>query len=165
MEEQFNLFCEGARLIFQRWTLLRLAVSNEWGGVESTTYAEELFEDVMYIFKENAELYADEVEEYIDERISADFNCVDEDRSSRGVAEELLALSTEIKSGNLSKLEKLREDAAAGRVPSTVDCVCNESEDEGSDMEDVEEDKEDKEKKDRSRFTEPDDDGWVTVKK
>lgn len=43
-------FEEGARLLFQQWTALRLAVENQWGGQNSDEKAQWLLQDTIQWF-------------------------------------------------------------------------------------------------------------------
>jgi len=44
-------FTKGTRCVFQRWTVIQLAVQQGWGGGESDQKAGELVEDTLFLFQ------------------------------------------------------------------------------------------------------------------
>lgn len=56
-------FEEGARIVFQRWTALNLAVENQWGGPTSAEKAQQIYNECIAWFYASKEHYEDDLEE------------------------------------------------------------------------------------------------------
>ena len=54
MEEAFNT---AVRAVFYRWTTLRLAVTNGWGGGDAKQKEEDLILDVLGLFRRGRHLF------------------------------------------------------------------------------------------------------------
>jgi hypothetical protein len=53
-QELENLFITGVRATFYRWTVLRLAVQNGWGGGNAVQKEEDMILDVLGLFGKGA---------------------------------------------------------------------------------------------------------------
>lgn len=111
-------FEEGVRLIFDRWTALKLAVEQGWGGTQSREKALDVLDDVVDWFYRRKEHYDDELEEELQAALSEDFNCDCEDGSPLAVAKALTGLYRDLCQGSMAELERLRATAPA----STQSC-------------------------------------------
>eukprot|EP00873_Tetraselmis_striata_P003281 jgi/Tetstr1/423545/TSEL_014218.t1 len=116
-------FEEGCRLVFDRWTALKLAVEQGWGGPQSTDKALDVLDDVADWFYRRKDHYEDELEEELTAALSEDFNCDCEDGSPLQVAKALTELYRELCKGDLSGLERLRATAPASTQSCRVEQV------------------------------------------
>jgi len=48
--QSIGVFCEGIGLLLFRWSALRTAIENEWGGRESLVKADQLVTDILSWF-------------------------------------------------------------------------------------------------------------------
>ncbi|GLT90492.1 hypothetical protein SLE2022_084210 [Rubroshorea leprosula] len=132
--ESVPLFQEGIGLLLSRWSVLQLAVENEWGGRDSRRKAELLLSDVFSFFNNSKEpLYIDDLENILEESLLS-LNTMAEDGSIEEVAEKLMIVHEECLEGNYQSIEKMR---AANRSPVThVRQFNDEDEDEDEDEDD-----------------------------
>ncbi|XP_028783970.1 pre-rRNA-processing protein TSR2 homolog [Neltuma alba] len=107
--DSIPIFNEGIALVLHRWSALRMAVENEWGGRESRQKAERLGSDLLFWFTQSkGPLYIDDLEEKLDEGMVS-LNMEVEDGSIEEVAEKLMILHEECLEGNFRSIEILRE--------------------------------------------------------
>lgn len=57
--EAFARFQQGCESVFRQWTVLELAVHNEWGGPASAAKAGKLVGEVMELFQSPERIYKD----------------------------------------------------------------------------------------------------------
>ncbi|VWU52467.1 pre-rRNA-processing protein TSR2, putative, partial [Hepatocystis sp. ex Piliocolobus tephrosceles] len=75
-----NLLLEGINLLFDKWTVLCLAVENNWGGIRSEEKKKSLIKYVhSYLLSNN--LSKDKLSEYLKDEMSSLFNVELEDES------------------------------------------------------------------------------------
>ncbi|XP_045817247.1 pre-rRNA-processing protein TSR2 homolog [Trifolium pratense] len=104
-----EIFQEGIALVFSRWSALRLAVENEWGGRNSHIKAQQFAADIFSWFTQSRDpLYIDDLETLLEEG-ALEFNLGIEDGSVEEVAEELMIMHEECLAGNFGSVERLRE--------------------------------------------------------
>ncbi|GAU32514.1 hypothetical protein TSUD_317200 [Trifolium subterraneum] len=104
-----EVFQEGISLVLSRWSALRTAVENEWGGRNSHIKAQQFAADIFSWFTQSKDpLYIDDLETLLDEG-ALSFNLQIEDGSVEEVAEELMIMHEECLSGNFGSVERLRE--------------------------------------------------------
>ncbi|XP_014492746.1 uncharacterized protein LOC106755156 [Vigna radiata var. radiata] len=126
--QSIGVFNEGIGLLLFRWSALRTAVENEWGGRESRVKADQLVADVLSWFTQSKEpLYIDDLEDILDQGMLS-LNVEVEDGSIEEVAEKLMVMHEEFLDGNFSSFENLRK-AKVEHGPHTTQIV-NEGEDE-----------------------------------
>ncbi len=103
-----NNFVRGVELIFSRWTALQLAVQNEWGGHDSLEKAK-WFEEIIvtHFGREGMKLAVDDVEDYIAQVMTNEFNVEIEDGSLRSIATSLRSLFHECIRGESKMLQSL----------------------------------------------------------
>ncbi|KAF1869611.1 hypothetical protein Lal_00017186 [Lupinus albus] len=103
------IFSEGIGLILYRWSALRTAVENEWGGRDSNLKAHQLATDLLSWFTHSKEpLYIDDLENMLEEAMLS-LNVEVEDGSVEEVAENLMVMHEEFLDGNFRSLSTLRE--------------------------------------------------------
>ncbi|KAG2695287.1 hypothetical protein I3843_07G007900 [Carya illinoinensis] len=107
--EAVPAFREGIYLVLSRWSALRLAVENEWGGRDSNRKADQLALDIISWFTQAREpLYIDDLENILDEAMLS-LNTEAEDGSIEEIAYKLMTMHEECLEGNLQSIERLRE--------------------------------------------------------
>lgn len=101
---------EGIALLFSRWTALQMAVDNGWGGPDSRCKEADFAAEVhdWFAAADPNELYIDDLEELLDDRLGVFFWTVAEDGSVAEVAEKLMVMHEECLAGNFSSVERLR---------------------------------------------------------
>ncbi|CAA7037546.1 unnamed protein product [Microthlaspi erraticum] len=138
--EEEAILNEGIGLILSRWTAMRAAVDNGWGGRDSQEKAVRTVSNVLDYFtlsKDPTDFdgLADILESGLNE-----LNTVAEDGSLEEVTETLLDLYYECLEGNFQRVEKLRltnpqTTANVVKVSSGNDEEDEDSDDEGEDTE------------------------------
>ncbi|KAK7258749.1 hypothetical protein RIF29_24334 [Crotalaria pallida] len=107
--ESIPIFSEGIGLVLFRWSALRTAVENQWGGPDSRFKADQLAADLLTWFTQSREpLYIDDLEAILDDGMFS-FNVEVNDGSVEEVAENLMVMHEECLKGNFSTIEHLRE--------------------------------------------------------
>ncbi|XP_061347707.1 uncharacterized protein LOC133293187 [Gastrolobium bilobum] len=139
--DSVRLFSEGIGLVLYRWSALRTAVENEWGGRESRLKADQLSADLLSWFTQSKEpLYIDDLESILDEGMLS-LNVEVEDGSIEEVAENLMVMHQECLQGNFRSIEILREANLKQAAHPHVTQIVNDDED----VEDEDEDDDDDE--------------------
>ncbi|OIV89624.1 hypothetical protein TanjilG_14795 [Lupinus angustifolius] len=113
--ESISMFNEGIGLILYRWSALRTAVENEWGGRESRLKAEQLAADLLSWFTQSKAMLSINVE-------------VD-DGSIEEVAENLMVMHEEFLDGNFTSIANLREANLKQSAHPHVTQIVNDDED------------------------------------
>ncbi|XP_061373380.1 uncharacterized protein LOC133315735 [Gastrolobium bilobum] len=131
-----RLFSEGIGLVLYRWSALRTAVENEWGGRESRLKADQLAADLLSWFTQSKEpLYIDDLESILDEGMLS-LNVEVEDGSIEEVAENLMVMHEECLQGNFRSIEILREANLKQAAHPQVTQIVNDDEDDDDDDDD-----------------------------
>ncbi|XP_057732487.1 uncharacterized protein LOC130947799 [Arachis stenosperma] len=137
-----SLFSEGIGFVLLRWSALRDAVENQWGGPDSRLKADNLATDILSWFTQSREpLDTDDLEDKLyDGMIS--LNVVVEDGSIKEVAKNLMVMHEECLEGNFVTIECYRQaivnQAAHPRaVPQVNDNCDDEDDDEDEEDDDV----------------------------
>jgi len=105
-------FVEGLRLIFDSWTVLRLAIDQEFGGVSSKEKGLWLLDTVIEAFEKKKGIDVEYLEELFDDVLQDEFQTIAEDGSITEVSRKIMDLFRQCIQGNYSILEELREKAA-----------------------------------------------------
>ncbi|KAK9798580.1 hypothetical protein WJX73_002507 [Symbiochloris irregularis] len=113
-----ELFEEGVAAVFHRWTALCLAISEQWGGLNSAEKAEDLYTEVINWFSKDKVHHADDLEGLMVDQLLVDFNAQIEDGSTREVAKSLVALHHDLMQGKTSILDSLRDSGPSGASAS-----------------------------------------------
>jgi len=101
------------------WPVLRIAVDSSWGGPESKQKRSWMASELLDAFESSSPSFStlspnsasnqvdeDYIEEMILQMMSDEFDCVIEDESSAGVAEDLVKLWKEAQSGGEKAIEQ-----------------------------------------------------------
>lgn len=157
-------FHEAVGSVFQNWTALQLAVTQGAAGPQSSAIAKWMVEATVQWFAENKDLECYEVEEFLTEVISNEFNVIIDDGSLREVSQlicEFYALAISVKEE--SRAELLRRLQALPKCDLSQ-CKVEDAEAETNGMEvDDDDDDDDETPKFSVQTNKPDDDGWTVV--
>ncbi|XP_004606536.1 pre-rRNA-processing protein TSR2 homolog isoform X1 [Sorex araneus] len=88
-EDSLALFAAGVRAALETWPALQIAVENGFGGVHSQEKAVWLGDAIEEYFMRNADLELDEVEDFIGELMTNEFDTIVEDGSLTQVSQQL----------------------------------------------------------------------------
>ncbi|RCH97224.1 hypothetical protein CU098_011206 [Rhizopus stolonifer] len=166
-------FEEGARYIFNNWTALKLAVEQDWGGVESPE-KKEWFIDVVidYFGKQGKKLDVDDIEVVLSQIMSDEFHATLEDDSPYLVAKHLYELFNQCIHGNYAEVERLREKAkvqnsymAASSSMKQGDDSDNDDEGDGSLNGNDDDNEDDDQMEEAPQEPLVDEDGWEIVRR
>ncbi|KAG2694971.1 hypothetical protein I3843_08G167700 [Carya illinoinensis] len=127
--EAMPIFREGVYLVLSRWSALRMAVENEWGGRDSHRKADQLASDIISWFTQSREpLYIDDLENTLDEALLS-LNTEAEDGSIEEIAFKLMTMHEECLEGNFQSIEGLREASRQEVAVNHVRQVVNDDDD------------------------------------
>ncbi|KAI9244539.1 Pre-rRNA-processing protein TSR2-domain-containing protein [Sporodiniella umbellata] len=157
-------FQEGVGYVLKSWTALKLAVEQDWGGIDSREKRDWMIEVIVDVFqKRGKSIDVEDIEDILSQIMVDEFEVVLEDDSPYHVAKHIFALYTQCIQGNLTEVERLREKFLSQNQNqfAASNCVKQESED------DVSGDEIDGEDDDDMEEPEPavDADGWETVRR
>ncbi|KAL4226146.1 rRNA accumulation-related protein [Mactra antiquata] len=131
-------FCEAISRILNSWTVLKLAVNHGFGGADSQAKADWMVYAIDQWFAENSNLETFEVEDFLEDVLSTEFDTIADDGSLPQIAKMICGFYRLCQEGNTAKIEeKLNElpKSAAVEKCKTVP-VQNGAEGDDSDMED-----------------------------
>ncbi|KAK2505812.1 hypothetical protein MC885_014045 [Smutsia gigantea] len=100
-------FRAGVRAALEAWPALEIAVENGFGGVHSQEKAEWLGGAVEEYFFRNADLELDEVEDFLGELMTNEFDTVVEDGSLPQVSQQLQTMFHHFQRGDGAALKKM----------------------------------------------------------
>ncbi|KAJ4877707.1 hypothetical protein Rs2_42725 [Raphanus sativus] len=129
--EEQAVLNEGIGLILSRWTAMRAAVDNGWGGRDSHQKAERTVSNVLHYFihLKDPTMGFDGLADILENGLH-ELNTVADDGSLEEVTETLLDLYYECLEGNYQRVETLRVTSSqtSARVVKTfsLDIGCNE---------------------------------------
>jgi pre-rRNA-processing protein TSR2 len=106
---QWQYFELGVKLTMARWTALRMAMEGEWGGGNIKRKYEVLMEEILHLFKYQKLVQFDHLAVNIEDYIESEFGLVCEDGSVDEVSKILVALATECKQGDFTRVRKLND--------------------------------------------------------
>ncbi|XP_043830293.1 pre-rRNA-processing protein TSR2 homolog [Dromiciops gliroides] len=98
-EQAWTLFGAGVRAVLEAWPALQIAVENSFGGAHSRQKALWLGGVVEDYFIQNADLEQDEVEDFLADIMSTEFDTLVEDGSLPQVSQQLQTMFTYCRSG------------------------------------------------------------------
>ncbi|KAH0918663.1 hypothetical protein HID58_026323 [Brassica napus] len=115
---------EGIGLILSRWTAMRAAVDNGWGGRDSHLKAELTVSNVLdyFIRLKDPTMGFDGLTDILENGLN-ELNTLADDGSLEEVTETLLDLYYECLEGNYQRVEKLR--VTSSQTSAKVVKVCN----------------------------------------
>ncbi|XP_008070865.1 pre-rRNA-processing protein TSR2 homolog [Carlito syrichta] len=102
-----SLFQAGIRAALEAWPALQIAVENGFGGVHSQEKAEWLGGAVEDYFMRNANLELDEVEDFLGELMTNEFDTVVEDGSLPQVSQQLQTMFHYFQRGDRTALKEM----------------------------------------------------------
>ncbi|KAK1346265.1 hypothetical protein QTO34_000119 [Cnephaeus nilssonii] len=106
-EDLRALFRAGVRAALEAWPALQIAVENGFGGVHSQEKAEWLGGAVEEYFFRNADLELDEVEDFLGELMTNEFDTVVEDGSLPQVSQQLQTMFYHFQRGDGATMKEL----------------------------------------------------------
>ncbi|MBZ3882989.1 Pre-rRNA-processing protein TSR2-like protein [Sciurus carolinensis] len=106
-EDARALFRAGVRAALEAWPALQIAVENGFGGVHSQEKAEWLGGAVEDYFIRNADLELDEVEDFLGELMTNEFDTVVEDGSLPQVSQQLQTMFHHFQKGDGAALREM----------------------------------------------------------
>ncbi|XP_049623318.1 pre-rRNA-processing protein TSR2 homolog [Suncus etruscus] len=101
------LFAAGIRAALETWPALQIAVENSFGGVHSKEKAVWLEHAIEEYFFRNADLELDEVEDFIEELMTNEFDTIVEDGSLPQVSQQLQTMFHYFQKGDSASLEDM----------------------------------------------------------
>ncbi|CAO3671959.1 unnamed protein product [Rhizopus microsporus] len=162
-------FQEGVGYILKSWTALKLAVEQEWGGIESAEKRDWMIDVIVNVFgKRGKKADVEEIEEILAQIMSDEFQVLLEDDSAYYVAKHLFELYNQCIQGNFEELQRLRERYMSQNQSAASNCVKQESDDEmDGDENDDEQDAEGDQEMEEEAPEQPtvDEDGWEIVRR
>ncbi|KAM9983511.1 hypothetical protein ACTFIY_000224 [Dictyostelium cf. discoideum] len=175
--EYWQIFDQAVLRIFKEWTALQLAITNEWGGNKTSERAEDMRQDVLDLFLMGKQVYSDQIEKILDECLSQDLNTVAEDDSCKQVATLIIQCYNLAINGAYNDMVSLLGPETASVISSCIKGAGNDSDDEidapesemGDDdyddemMDDDDNNNDNNNNNKPKKYSEPDEDGWVTV--
>mmetsp|Transcript_1808 Transcript_1808/g.6444 ORF Transcript_1808/g.6444 Transcript_1808/m.6444 type:complete len:109 (-) Transcript_1808:371-697(-) len=88
-EDSYALFVRAVTLVFERWTLLRLAVDQGWSDHhDGRVLAREMLEKTLAMFAPGKAAWEEEVEDLLLDYVELKFNAVAEDGSVEEVNDD-----------------------------------------------------------------------------
>ncbi|KAF6091719.1 TSR2 ribosome maturation factor [Phyllostomus discolor] len=140
-EDLRALFGAGVRAALEAWPALQIAVENGFGGVHSQEKAEWLGGAVEEYFFRNADLELDEVEDFLGELMTNEFDTVVEDGSLPQVSQQLNTMFHHFQRGDGTALKEMASSITQRkcRVRATTLTTARETdEDDADSVEDME---------------------------
>lgn len=109
-EDMRALFGAGVRAALEAWPALQIAVENGFGGVHSQKKAEWLGGAVEDYFIANADLELEEVEDFLGELMTTEFDTVVEDGSLPQVSQQLQTMYHHFQKGDGAALQEMTSE-------------------------------------------------------
>lgn len=106
-EDMRLLFGAGVRAALEAWPALQIAVENGFGGVHSQEKAEWLGGAVEDYFIANADLELEEIEDFLGELMTTEFDTVVEDGSLPQVSQQLQTMFHHFQKGDGAALQEM----------------------------------------------------------
>ncbi|XP_007538381.1 pre-rRNA-processing protein TSR2 homolog isoform X1 [Erinaceus europaeus] len=140
-EDSRALFRAGVRAALQGWPALQIAVENGFGGIHSQEKAEWLGGAVEEYFLRNADLELDEVEDFLGELMTNEFDTVVEDGSLPQVSQQLQTMFHHFQRGDEAALREMASHIAQRmhRVRATMVTTAREADEDEDDVDSMEE--------------------------
>ena len=116
---QWQYFECGVKLIFARWSALRMAMEGEWGGGHMEMKYMNLLHHVLEQFKYKKNVYFDDLIVQIEDYVEEQFNLLCEDGSIEEVITVILKMADECKTGKFTRvveMQTLMASAPQGKV-------------------------------------------------
>lgn len=102
------IFIEGLDLIFSRWTALKLAIDNGWGGPNTLEKSIQLKSTIISSFdKKGSKVEQEDIEDLIIDFMNNELCIILEDSSEIQIAQQILSLYKEAISGKRNIVNSL----------------------------------------------------------
>lgn len=102
------IFIEGLDLIFSRWTALKLAIDNGWGGPNTLQKSIQLKSTIISSFdKKGSKVEQEDIEDLIIDFMNNELCIILEDSSEIQIAQQILSLYKEAISGKRNIVNSL----------------------------------------------------------
>ncbi|CAD6239456.1 unnamed protein product [Miscanthus lutarioriparius] len=120
---------EAIRLVFARWTVLQVAVKNQWGGRDSCAKANQLGESILSWFcRSKGPHFFEDLVVMMEDKIVESFNADLDHNSVLDVADQLLFIHEQCLQSNYSPIEKLKNSHVQGNdVSQSREIVADDS--------------------------------------
>uniref|UniRef100_A0A452UZ08 Pre-rRNA-processing protein TSR2 homolog n=2 Tax=Ursus TaxID=9639 RepID=A0A452UZ08_URSMA len=138
-EDSRELFGVGVRAALEAWPALQIAVENGFGGVHSREKAEWLGGAVEEYFFRNADLELDEVEDFLGELMTNEFDTVVEDGSLPQVSQQLQTMFYHFQRGDGAALKEMASHITQRKCRVRATAVTTARETDEDDADSVEE--------------------------
>mmetsp|Transcript_27419 Transcript_27419/g.43164 ORF Transcript_27419/g.43164 Transcript_27419/m.43164 type:complete len:203 (-) Transcript_27419:34-642(-) len=99
----------GVGSIFRQWTVLRLAVENNWGEGDSNRKLELMQEQLLPLFRKQKPPEKEDIEDYLEDFLEENFSTVAEDGSLQEVASIILEMFQKCGVQDLSLVNRVLE--------------------------------------------------------
>ncbi|XP_012891262.1 PREDICTED: pre-rRNA-processing protein TSR2 homolog [Dipodomys ordii] len=119
-EDVRALYRAGVRAALEAWPALQIAVDNGFGGVHSQEKAEWLCGAVEDYFFRNADLELDEVEDFLGELMTNEFDTVVEDGSLPQVSQQLQTMFQHFQRGDGAALKEMTSHITQKKLKVTA---------------------------------------------
>ncbi|EHB07876.1 Pre-rRNA-processing protein TSR2-like protein [Heterocephalus glaber] len=134
-----TLFRAGVRVVLEAWPALKIAVENGFGGVHSQEKAEWLESAVEDYFICNADLELDEVEDFLEELMTNEFDTIVEDGSLPQVSQQLQTMFHHFQRGDGAALKEMASHITQRKCRATALKTARETNEDEDDADSVEE--------------------------
>ncbi|XP_058147048.1 pre-rRNA-processing protein TSR2 homolog [Dasypus novemcinctus] len=140
-EDSRALFGAGVRAALEAWPALQIAVENGFGGAHSLEKAEWLGNAVEEYFIRNADLELDEVEDFLGELMTNEFDTIVEDESLPQVSQQLQTMFHHFQRGDGAALREMASHIIQRkcRVSATALPTTRETDEDEDEVDSVEE--------------------------
>ncbi|KAI8059558.1 Pre-rRNA-processing protein TSR2-domain-containing protein [Gongronella butleri] len=169
-------FQRGVKLVLYSWTALRLAVEQDWGGVDSAEKRDWMVDLVTdYFGQHGKKVDIEEIEDILTQIMNDEFHTLLEDDSGYLVAKHLVEMFNQCIHGNFSGVELLESKCA--NLPSLASVQQQSGDDDDEEIDEDHDGEGDNDKQDDTNNdmdmdeagpsnptpSGPDADGWETV--
>jgi len=104
--QQWDSFVAVTKSVLSRWTVLRLALDQGWGGRNSRSKADKMLETVLEMFSTRGQrVYRDELEDLLYDFLERDFSTLAEDGSVEEISKLLTDIHYKVSQGDLTLLQ------------------------------------------------------------
>lgn len=120
--DQEHAFQSGLASMFRQWTVLELAVHNQWGGPSSGHKAEDLQIEILDLFRSPEKIYKDDIALVLEDFLESQLNVVCEDGSPDEIGEIVCRMWRECCADDFSTVERTlnQERMRAGMMGQSV---------------------------------------------
>jgi pre-rRNA-processing protein TSR2 len=103
---QEHAFQSGLASMFRQWTVLELAVHNQWGGPGSGVKAEDLQIEILDLFRSPERIYKDDISLVLEDFLESQLNVICEDGSPDEIGEIVCTMWRECCADDFTTVER-----------------------------------------------------------